>query len=173
MDVAVAQSLCDATRQGPHLTLKWVGKPDQTRPTFVSSLNFNNRLLCNKHAQVFLIQMSFGFLPFEGMLNPNNVEESVKMVVDMQDQIVIQVTQGDGRQSGRRWQTLDRVIKFKMVDGILLFALRSPITWSPTSKLGARFLFLDKCGQLCGCFCHHQSGTRFPSKVKLQPSFTR
>ena len=24
-----------------------------------------------------------------------------------------------------------------MVDGILLFALGSPITWSPTSKLGA------------------------------------
>ena len=130
MDVAVAQSLCDATRQGPHLTLKWVGKPDQTRPTFVSSLNFNNRLLCDKHAQ-----MSFGFLPFEGMLNPNYVEESVDMVVDMQDQMVIQVTWGDGRQRRWRWQTLDRVIK--MVDGILLFALGSPITWSPTSKLGA------------------------------------
>ena len=33
--------------------------------------------------------MSFGFLPFEGMLNPNYVEESVDMVVDMQDQMVI------------------------------------------------------------------------------------
>ena len=159
MDVAVAQSLCDATRQSAHLTLKWVGKPDQTRPTLVSSLNFNDRSLCDKHAQVSLIQMSFGFLPFEGMLNPNYVEESVDMVVDMQDQMVIQVTQGDGRQSGRRWQTLDRVIK--MVDGILLFALRSPITWSPTSKLGARFLFPDSADNCAAVFV----------TIKAEPDF--
>ena len=53
----------------------------------MSSLNFDDRSLCDKHFQVSLIQMSFGFLPPEGMLNPNHFEESVDMVVDMQDHI--------------------------------------------------------------------------------------
>ena len=38
------------------LALQWLASP------------FNNRSLCDKHAWVSLIQMSFGFLPFEGML---------------------------------------------------------------------------------------------------------